>query len=123
MVRRQDQHHIVAVPLGGKVLGRAADCRGGVLAQRLEDDAAVTRQAEILDLAPGHEAMLLADHDNGQGRVLEGCHPLHRGLQQGEIAGQVDHLLGIEFAGQRPEPGTGATGQDDGLKGHRITSG
>ena len=123
MVRRQDQEHVVAPPLGGDVLGRAADRRSGVLAQRFEDDVVIARQADVLDLALGHEAVFLADHDDGRRRVLEGGDPLHGGLQQGLVTGQVDHLFGVEFAGQRPEPGTGAAGQDNGLNGHRITSG
>jgi hypothetical protein len=112
---RDDQHRIGAVGVRGQ-RGQGQG-RRGVAAGRLEQQGGL-RVADLAQLLEQHEAVLLvADHQRrtdrdavaGQRRQAQ-----HRLLEQRAGAGQRQELLRVQRPAERPKPGAGAAGEDDG---------
>jgi hypothetical protein len=112
VVRGQhQQQRIGAIGLG--LQGRGGDRRRSVAAHRLEQQGR-GRHAHLAQLFGHHEAVLLVSHHDRRPGAGQPGQALPGGLQQRLLAHQRLELLGMGLARQRPEPGTGATGQQDG---------
>ena len=99
----------------------ATSTRGGgdggraVAADRLQQDAR-RGDAGGAQLLGDQEAVLLVAHDDRRGEAVAAG--AQRGLLQQRVVGdQRPELLGEALARDRPEPGAGATGEDDGDDG------
>jgi hypothetical protein len=86
--------------------------------------------ADGSQLVEDEEAVLLVADDDGRGHgqrravgavvrrgLAQRRQTLRRLLQQARVAVQHEELLGVARARQRPQPGAGAAGHDDGLDG------
>lgn len=60
--------------------------------------------------------LLVADHD-GSPHAFENAEPPSGGLQKGGSSPPREELLGMVFAGERPEPAADTTGENDGEYG------
>src|SRR4029079_12497948 len=69
----------------------------------------------------GHEEAvgLVADHHGRRGAV-EVRQARHGLLEHGALAGEREKLFGQQLARQRPEPGSGAAGEDHGDEIHEA---
>ena len=119
--RHHEEDRIAAVPCGE--LRGQRKCGSGVASDRLEDDAGtiVTRRAQLLR---DHETVRAIANDDGRRDTLSTCVEAVEAadgfLQHGVQAGERKELFGLVFAGERPQTGAGAAGQDDGSKHREI---
>lgn len=115
LVGRHHQQDGVAPFLGGDEGGELHG-GGGVAAHGLEHDA-VCAFADLAQLLGNDEAVFFVGDDDGAGGFnAETVEPARGDLQQGFGAGERQELLGVGFAGGRPQAGAGTTGEDDGLE-------
>jgi len=63
MVGRQDQQDRPGGVVPATVFGGGTDGRGGIAAERLEDNGVLVEAFQFVDLGPGDEPVLLADDD------------------------------------------------------------
>ena len=116
VVGRQDQQSFPRLlPRPVDILHRTGDCRRGIAANRFKQDGIVLTQLEFVYLALGDEAVILADHDDRRQAARNSAEPEYSILQQRGLIGEAQQLLGIDFAGQRPEPGSCSSSQNHGL--------
>ena len=91
---------------------RRRDRRRAVASNRLQHDAGIP-DAHGAELFGDQEPVLLVAHDYRRGEAVAMC-PQRRLLQQGAVGHEWPELLGEALARDRPQPGAGAAGQDDG---------
>ena len=111
VVRGQHPQHRIRVVFGDQQ-GGGGDRRGAVAADRLQHDAGI-RDARGAELFGDQEPVLLVAHDDGRREAIA-AGPLRRLLQQRAVGHQRPELLGKALARDRPQPGAGAAGEDDG---------
>ncbi len=119
VVGRQHQHDRFRVDRL-QVVGRRGHRRGGVAADRLEQDAE-RRHADLAQLFGHHEAVIIAAHDQRRHHSRPAGHPQRSFLQHGPVRHQGQQLLGQHGARERPQAGTGAAGEDDWINFHALT--
>ena len=114
MIRRQDEEDRLFVPgAPGESLERGGGDGGrGVPGDRLQNDGA-RRDIDGSELFRRHKAVFVVAHHDRGGGIVEGRQPLRGRLQQGILAEKTDQLLGMVFAGQRPESAAGASREND----------
>jgi hypothetical protein len=112
VIRGQHQQQGIAAPMPGDLQRRQRDGRGGVARRRLEQDAGCA--AGAARLFRHQEAVLLARHHQRRAGLRDFAQAQEGLLQQRTLAGQVEKLLGMQLARQRPQARAGAAGQQDG---------
>ncbi len=109
-----DQHDPVRV--GGRdIEGGGEHRRGGVAAHRFEQDGAGI-DADLGQLLGDDEAeiRIRQDHRGGEIHIPDSAgQPERRGLEKRHVANQLDELLGVGFARQRPEPGAQSAAENN----------
>jgi hypothetical protein len=126
VIGRHGQQDRIGAALGGHQRGQRQR-RCGVTPGWLQDDGrGLTLEGTKL-LGNQKAVIHIADDDGIEqmqrlARVLfrQTIESVRGRLQHGQRTRQRQELLGIGLAGQRPEPGSGAAGQDDGLQRHEI---
>jgi hypothetical protein len=106
VVDRHRQDHGIGVGFAGQQRGNR---NGGssVPSERLEHNGWM-RDADGAQLLTDRETMFGVGNHHRIGKQRAIVDPQRRLLQQGVLAEQREQLLGIGFAGKRPQPRTGA---------------
>ena len=119
MIRRQYQHQqIIGIPRIHQPFCRRRNGRCGIPAAGFEQYLAVG------DPAPAHlfgdeEAVVAVGDDEGRACMVQAGAPGKGFAKQRVFVENGQELLGEAAPGQRPEPGTGATGKDHGYEHER----
>ena len=111
VVRGLDQHQRVGIarqePQGG-----GGDRRRGVAALRLEQDG-LGLDADLLQLVVDQEPVILVADQHWCGKADVTQSACRRVLKHGPFGRELEKLLGVRSARQRPQPRAGAAGKDD----------
>ena len=116
MIGRQNQQGQIGITAHpADILHRPGDGRCCIAANRFKQNGVLLPEFQLVYLALGDEAVILADHDNRRQSSFYGANSSDGVLQQRRLVDEAEQLLGIDFTGQRPEPGSRSSGQD-----HRL---
>ena len=113
MVRRLHEHQRIGIARQ-KPQGGGGDRRPGVAGQRLEQDG-LRLDADLLQLVVDQEPMILVADQQRCGEADVAQSARRRVLQHRPLGRELQELLGIRSARQRPQARASATGQDDGM--------
>lgn len=116
LVSRENHHGGLRIASGDEA-DTEGHCRSGVAFGGLGED--ILRRQHGGDFA----RLLLLDRIGEDEDVFVGNEPFESrdGLfEQSAIAEEIEQLLGLAIARERPEAGAGAAGQDKGIVGHRA---
>ena len=114
VVGGEHQQQRIVAP-GGGLQGGHGYGRGGVAADGFQQDGGGV-SADLPHLFGHDEAVVFVADQQGRGQAFEPVEPLLGLLQQGFFASASEGpiLLGITRPRERPQPGAGATAEDDG---------
>ena len=91
---------------------RQSDRRGGVASDGFGDQM-IWRKSIRRQLAEGLKRVLFVGDDVNPVDRRQGQKTLHRLLDEGFLARDIEELFGVAFPAERPEPLAAATGKDD----------
>ena len=123
VVRRADPQDRVAAVQGGDLEGAHGDRGRGVARAGLQEEVAGQRRVDALVLAADEDRLPGRRHRGDAVRRGHAQGPAHGRLQQRFLAEELDQVLGEGGAADRPQPGAGAAGEEQGDQtigmGHR----
>ena len=109
MIGGEHQHHRI-VAAAHRIERRKCDGWRGIARGRFQNDCPPTH-ADRTALLRDDEAMLFVA-DQIRRRGIEPIEPQQRVLQHRLRAGELEELLWVQLAGQRPQPRAGAAGEN-----------